>query len=456
MSDRPDRSPDELLGRLDLALRSAPGDEAELVAEATSRSTSRFAASTLHQSVAEESVAVTARVVADGRIGVASGNDLSPRGLADLLGEAARYAAGSPPAEGFRGLPSPEPLPVIASPDDDPLDEPAARAARLVDLFGAARLRGATLHGSWGCSRTARAAANGRGVRAAERTASSELVLIAVDAAGPSGHAAAAARTPSKIAADALAAEALDRARLGAATAPVELPPGRYDVLLDPAAVGGILEWLSYIGFSSRAFEEGSSFLVGKLGERVTGERFTLVDDPTDPSGLPTAFDGEGVPSRRQPLVEAGIGRSVALDVVTAARIGGTPTGQALGARSGEGAVPTHLFVPAGDDDATALLEGLDEGIWIGRFHYLNGFLDPSRALMTGMTRDGAFLVRGGRVVAPVVDLRFTESILEAFSRIDGIGRERRCVPASWGGGASATVPALRIRGFEFTGVSRR
>ena len=192
------------------------------------------------------------------------------------------------------------------------------------------------------------------------------------------------------------------------------------------------------------------------MGEKATGELFTLVDDGTDPEGLPARFDGDGVAKRRTVLVERGIGRSATFDKVAADRLGREPTGHSLGARSEEGAIPSNLFVSPGGTPRAELLAGLDRGIWISRFHYLNGFLDPKRALMTGMTRDGAFLVEGGRVVAPIVNMRWTDSILEAFGRIDALSPDRRAVPAAWGGGTASVVPAIRIRGFEFTGVSRR
>jgi len=448
----------ELLGTLDEALRSSPGDEAELAVHATVKNTTRFASSAIHQNSSEEISGATARVILGGRAGAASGNDLSAGGLADLLREAARFAASSPPLAGFRGLPGPTPLPPPQNPDEETLLlSPLDKGSRLKRIFDLAAARGAEMHGSFTTLASASAVANTRGIRVSQSSTDAETVLIGMTGQPnpSSGYASQCARALSLLPLEALAGEAVDKA-IAARYPPKEIPPGRYDVVLEPAAISEILEWLSLIGFAARAFEDGSSFLCGREGERVTGESFTLYDDGSDPEGLPCRFDGEGVGKKKFVLIENGIGQSAVFDKATADRLGREPTGHALGARSEEGALPTNLFVAPGTTSREKLIGTMERGLWITRFHYLNGFLDPKQALMTGMTRDGAFWIEDGRVVAPIVNMRWTESILEAFSRIDGLTPDRRSISAWWGGGAANTVPAMRIRGFQFTGVSKR
>jgi predicted Zn-dependent protease len=116
------------------------------------------------------------------------------------------------------------------------------------------------------------------------------------------------------------------------------------------------------------------------------------------------------------------------------------------------GARPRRLQLAPGDGTEESLIAGVELGLFLTRFHYVNGMLDPRRALMTGLTRDGAFLIRNGRLVGAVHNLRFTEPILEAFERVDGIGSELAAVPGWWLDDEVHLCPALRVRGFTFTG----
>jgi predicted Zn-dependent protease len=445
----------DLLPRLVEALAGAPADEVELSGARTERGTTRFAGSSIHQNVAERSHVVTARAVVGGRIGAATSNDLSRDGLRRLVTEAARFAGGSPVVPGFRGLPDPSPPsspPPESSFEGEGFD-PGGKGERLREIFRLAEREGAELHGSWTGSRGEEAIANSRGLAVRQELSFGSATFIALRGEG-SGFSCQAGGSEAGLPIEALAHEALDRARLASAPRR-ELPPGEYDVVLEPAAVSEILEWLGFIAFSSRSWEDGSSCLIERIGERVTGARFTLRDDATDPSGIPSRFDGEGTRKRPLVLVENGVARACTFDKLSADRLGLEPTGHALGARVEEGSMPTNLFVDPGSTPREELVGGLERGIWISRFHYLNGLLDPRRAMMTGMTRDGALLVEKGRVVAPIVDLRWTDSILEAFGRIDALSPDRRPIAPSWGGASANVVPAIRIRGFRFTGVSK-
>ena len=113
--------------------------------------------------------------------------------------------------------------------------------------------------------------------------------------------------------------------------------------------------------------------------------------------------------------------------------------------------MPLNLFLAPGDADEKALLAGIERGLWITRFHYVN-VVHPTQTILTGMTRDGTFLIENGRITRPVRNLRFTQSVLEALSHVEAIGRERRMLRTQVGG---TCVPALRIAGFNFTSVTQ-
>jgi predicted Zn-dependent protease len=240
--------------------------------------------------------------------------------------------------------------------------------------------------------------------------------------------------------------------------APVELAPGAYDVVLEPAAVAELLEWLALTGLSARTVEDGSSCLAGRAGQRITGP-VTIYDDAlAGEDGCPTLpFDAEGTPKQRLVFVDGGVADGPAHDRATAARAHTRSTGHAapLGDDLFEGGpVPQHLQLAAGPDSVEALLGRVERGLYVARFHYVNGLVDTRRALMTGMTRDGLFLVEHGRLGRGVANLRWTESLLEAFARIDGVGQVRQIVAASLSG-AVCVCPAVLVRGWRFTGTSR-
>jgi predicted Zn-dependent protease len=162
------------------------------------------------------------------------------------------------------------------------------------------------------------------------------------------------------------------------------------------------------------------------------------------------AFDYEGVRKQRVTLVEGGVCRDVVYDAQTAARAGRTSTGHGLPAPNPYGPFPINMLMAAGDTPRDELIAGLDRGLLVTRFHYTNP-VHPKLAIVTGMTRDGTFLVEGGKIVGPVRNLRFTQSYLDALARVTAVGRERRTLRGFLGG---SVVPALRIDAWTFTGTT--
>jgi len=225
---------------------------------------------------------------------------------------------------------------------------------------------------------------------------------------------------------------------------------GPVDVLLEPPAVSGLLDWLGYIGFGGKQFNEGTSFLTGRLGERIMGPGVTIYDDYAEIAGMGLAHDFEGVPRQRVELVKDGVATGVIHDRQSAARAGAESTGHASPPDSDLGPMCLNLAMAPGEATREEMIASMDRGLVVTRFHYLNGLLDTRRALFTGMTRDGTFLVEKGQVSGAVENLRFTESMLEAFSRIAAIGRERQSLGTWAGRGATCTVPPILIRDFHF------
>jgi PmbA protein len=236
---------------------------------------------------------------------------------------------------------------------------------------------------------------------------------------------------------------------------PSSMDEGSYDVVMEPEAVTELLEWLAAIAFGAPEVEQGTSPIAGRIGQRITGEAVDLVEDPFDPSelGFGTPFDREGTLRRRVTLLERGVARAVLYDRTHAARAGTISTGSSLVGGIGPTSLALAPGTAAGVDE---LLEGIDRGLYVCRLHYVNGFLEPRRAVMTGLTRDGCFFVERGKIVRPVGNMRFTDSLLEGLSRCDGMTRDRKAVPTWWSDAGAFVAPALRIRGLRFNGRSQQ
>ncbi len=398
---------------------------------------------------------VVLRAIVEGAEGIAFTNDISAEGLAAARGQALESARQALPDPDHPGLPTDEQAGVPL--DVDPWDEATAGGSSdqetqsLQDALDAARAHDSALAGIVEHSARARAVVNNLGLARVGRCTHSRARLIASCGEG-SGHGGALEGRR-----DALDLRALgDKAgRIAALSkAPEDIEPGRYDVLLEPEAVIELLEWLSMIGLGAQSLSEGTSFLAGKSGDRLTGDRVTLYDAGPEAELLPVLFDAEGVARRRVDFVVSGIGGEVVHDRRSAQRAGCASTGHWRTSDSfpvnGPG---TEAVIFAPGTDSGSMLEKLGTGLHVQRFHYVNGFLDPKKARMTGLTREGLFEVRDGETVRAVKDLRFTEDLLEAFGRIDGLGDTLHSVAGFWEDlyGAFA-APKVLIRDFLFSG----
>jgi predicted Zn-dependent protease len=236
-----------------------------------------------------------------------------------------------------------------------------------------------------------------------------------------------------------------------ASRAPRSIPAGEYTVLLEPNAVSSILLFAAYHGFGAQDVQEESSFLCGRVGERLFPEALGIDDDAHNDIYPGLGFDGEGAPTRRVELLRRGVLTGPVTDSLWARKLGIANTGHALSMPNTEGPKPSNLVVHAGETSAADLLAGIERGLLVTQFHYTN-MIDPKDLMLTGMTRNGTFLVEKGEVVGAVKNLRFTESLVRALSNVTGIAREREVAGALFDG--EIITPALRIDGFRFTSTT--
>jgi predicted Zn-dependent protease len=225
----------------------------------------------------------------------------------------------------------------------------------------------------------------------------------------------------------------------------LELEPGRYEVVLEPSCLANMLEFLRD-GFNARTVEEGRSFV--ELGQPQLDPSVTLWDDGTDPRAISRGFDAEGTPKRRVDLVREGVPVALCHDRKTAAKAKAESTGHGFGGDMG--GVATNLFMAGGTTSPEELVGSVERGLLITEFWYTR-ILDPKTQVVTGLTRNGTFLIEGGRVVGGVPNLRFTQSYVDALrpGNVLGVGDDARLFDGTY------HVPTVRLASWNFTGGAK-
>ena len=441
------RDPLEICDRL-VAL---VGDRAEAEASAsTGRSAlTRFANSSIHQNVAHDYVGARVRVSVGGRVASASTDRPDEPGLKRLVERALAAAEMRAVDPEWPGLAPPAPAPEVHSYDEHThFADPAQRAQvvrRFVDAgsdaFGdAGGLRGAGFCDSNG---SFSAYANSAGQRLTGRSSSATIEAIHRTATSD-GRGWQSSSRLSDIDGATAGRTAAEKARRGDDR--VDIEPGRYEVVLEPSCLANMLEFLRD-GFNARTFEEGRSFV--ELGRAQLDPSITLWDDATDPRAISRGFDGEGTPKRRVDLVDEGVSVALCYDRRTAAKAGTESTGHGLGGGH-SGGIATNLFLAPGERSPEELLASVERGLLVTEFWYTR-ILDPKTQVVTGLTRNGTFLIEGGEVVGGVPNLRFTQSYFDALrpGNVLGAGNDARLFDGTY------HVPTVRLAGWNFTGGAK-
>jgi PmbA protein len=448
---------------LELAERALAhaGPDAHAAAVRERSLVSRFARSQPTQATQVDDTSVAVLCLADGHTGLAETNDVGEDGLRDVAARARAAAqaaarAASGPGE-YPGLPEPE-----AARAHDGFDaatahlDPGTAGAALRAGFAACAERDLEAFGLFSAGVVETGLAATTGLRARDAVTDAFLKVVARDADGRSGFASATGRAADDLDAGAVARHAVARVPAGEA---LELAPGALPVVLSADAVGTLLEFLGFLAFNGLAHAEGRGALVGRLGTRVAAPAINLADAPRFPRTLPRAFDAEGVPKRPVPLIQDGVAHAVVHDTRSATRAGAgaRSTGHALApGGSSWGALPTNLVLAGGGAGSEEELAApVERGLYVTRLWYVNPVHEPS-TLLTGMTRDGTYLIEDGRLGRPVRDVRFTDSILRLLEATEALTAEQRLVSEGEFYGrrfANGVVcPALRAEGFRITG----
>jgi predicted Zn-dependent protease len=434
---------------LELVRARAPEAEVEVTVTTGEQALTRFANRFIHQNVAEEVSHVLVRVALGGRVAATSfdgrPDDEALARVADNVLEAARVRPVDPDWPGL--------APVADAPDpghwDDATaaatpDDRARRVAAFVESAGDLETAGAMSSEALEV-----AFVNSAGQRASGRTTAAELDGIARTGTSDGSARAASARladVDGRILGDRAARKARDAADPG------DIDPGRYEVVLEPQCVADLLLFLGVYGFNGRAVEEGRSFV--RLGEAQFDEAISLRDDPSDSLQVGVGFDVEGTPKRPLDLIRAGVTSGVLHTRRTGRAAGAESTGHAVEGGDAIGAIPTHPVLAGGERTTDELIASMRLGLLVTDFWYTR-ILDPRTQVVTGLTRNGVWLVQDGRVVRPASNLRFTQSYLEALAPGNVLGASSDRVLIRGGFGGAYVVPSLHLAAWNFTGGAR-
>ncbi|MCK5827633.1 TldD/PmbA family protein [Candidatus Bipolaricaulota bacterium] len=435
----------------DTILRAASAGQTEVLVVGQDLALTRFAANSIHQNVSETDVSVRVRSVVGKKIGVASSNDISEESLKKLVGKAETIASFQQEDPKFGSLPEPLPIQEVDAYSESTATCTAeTRAKGVGTILDLSRSQQMVASGAFSTGTEETMIANSLGVSAYHcGTMATAMTVIMGD--DSSGYAADAAQDVANINMEEIARIAVDKAIRS--KNPTSIDPGAYTVILEADAVATMMFYLGMLGMGALSLQEGRSFMTGHMGEKITGDNITIWDDGFDPRGVVLPFDYQGVPKQKVMLIEEGVARGVVYDSATAQLDPGkTSTGHGLPAPNTMGPIPINLLMKPGSATQEEMIASTERGIWVTRFHYVNP-VHPVKAILTGMTRDGTFLIENGKLSRPLKNLRFTQSILEAFANAEMLGKDLKMIKMGFGNFATC-APAAKINGFTFTGAT--
>jgi predicted Zn-dependent protease len=439
------------------ALTGTEADELEVLFFGLDEALTRFANNEIHQNVAEANEALVIRAAFDQRIGSVSTNDLSREGINRAVGQAEALAKLQPETPDFPGFATPLPMPegVRAFDEATAGASPDLRADAVGEVIRYAQDQDVNAYGAFRTSRYAWAVANTKGLSVYQPITMADLVIVAMTDTS-SGYAEDASWRVDDIDVTARGREAVDKAVR--AQNPRPLDEGVYPVVLEPYAALDILSFLGR-GAGAMHYHEGRSWMSGRQGESLMDSSVVVEDVPLDPTLWPIAFDFEGVPRQSVTIVDRGAVGEVVYDRLWAAKADRASNGHALPAFSpfspsravgSLGPMPMHLRMRAGSSSLSSMVEGIDRGLYVTRFNYTR-VVHPREVVITGLTRDGTFLIEDGEITAPVRNLRFTQSYVDALSDVVAVGDT---LDASRGYFGVSCAPALSLGHFRFTGTT--
>src|ERR1700693_144088 len=405
----------ELQHIADRVIGFSEADETEIEIDSTTDALTRFANNTIHENVAEHMLAISVQAVVDGRTARATTNKTDEESLRRVAGAGGGLAV-----------------------------DRARAGTRVCKMAEKAKQTAAGIFSS-GVHQSI--LANSEGLFASHQYTDAEFSITILEDTS-SGWAKANSPDIRDIDPDALAERASNKAI--ASRKPCDLEPGHYTAILEPSAVLDIIGSLFY-DFSATAVADKRSCLNDRMGKKIFGENITLWDDVHHPLQLGAPYDGEGMPSQKVLLVDRGVPNNLVYSRATAKKMKTKPTGHGLPLPNEFGEAPMNLVFAGGDKSVDDMVRSTERGILVTRAWYIRE-VDPYEKILTGMTRDGTFLVENGRIASGIRNFRFNQSVIEMLSNVEMLGP---AVRAAGEESFEMVVPAMKVRDFHFSEVTK-
>jgi PmbA protein len=433
----------------DAILKRCENNPAELTLMFNDAALTRFANNIIHQNVAERDAEVTLRYFIGKQIGTASTNRLDQAGLDELVERAKTNAMASPEDPNYPGLPEPKAYQRVTAWDASTAGYSSEKRARAVgEVCQMALEKGLNSSGAFSTGSSDLVVANTQGVFTYHTMTNADFQTV-VMSNDSSGRAQESAWKVDDLAVEALGKEAIETAIRG--HEPRKIDPGEYTVVIEHYVTEDLISSLNFYGMGAQAVLEGRSWMNDRIGQQLMSPLVSIWDDGLDVNGSPLPFDFEGVPKQRVDIVKQGVVLGPVYDRYSGAKMGKPSTGHATPINfRGFGPLAMNLFMAAGDASIEDMITTTKKGLYINRFWYTR-LVHPHDCVITGMTRDGVFMIENGEVAYPVKNLRFTMPYVQALANVEAVGKASHLLVGEFGG-LSNRVSALKIRGWNFTG----
>ena len=429
-------------------LKLSDAEETEVDIGATTDALTRFANNTIHQNVAEEILGISIRTVVDGRTARSTTNKTDDDSLRRAIATAVSLARNQPK--------NPDLLPMLKKQKYEKVSRffsstaktsPQDRARAVARVCKLADKRKQTAAGIFASGESRSVLANSRGLFARYEQTRSEFSVTILESHS-SGWAKENSPDIRTIDPEALAESASEKA--AKSREPREIPAGRYTTILPPSAVLDLVGFLFY-DFAGTAVLDKRSCFTGRMGKKLLGDNITLWDNAYHPLQSGPAYDGEGMPRQKVLLVDKGVPKNLVYSRATAKKMKAKPTGHGFSLPNDYGEAPMNLVFAGGDKSIAEMVRTTERGILVTRLWYIRE-VDPYEKILTGMTRDGTFLIENGRVAGGIRNFRFNESIIEMLSNVEMLGP---AVRAAGEESFEMVVPAMKVRDFHFSEVTK-
>lgn len=420
-------------------------DETEIRLRSTDKALTRFAQNYIHQNVDNHDLNLSIRTVIGKKTASASTNSISDKAIKNTLTSAIKATKLQNDNEKLLPLPGAQTYKQVkkfahATEEFTP-SQRANEVSKAVNICKKNELEAA---GIFSTNTSEISLGNSAGLFAHNKSTQAEFSITAMDGSA-SGWNKVVKRDVGEIDVGASTRIAVDKAKKS--KFPITLEPNNYTVILEPAAVAEFILFLLFKGFNGMDFMEGTSFLTKYLDKKAFSSNFSIVDDPYDKEINIQPFDYEGMPVQKVKLVTDGIAKNFVTNRWIAKKLGVKNNAHAIPLPA-QGAYPFAMCVNPGKSSVKQMIKNSEEAILVTHFHYSN-IIDPKALVITGMTRDGLYLVKDGKITESLKNMRFTDSVLNVFSNIQAISKKREFASGFFGGGF--LVPAMKISDFHFS-----